>query len=812
MYVCLFVSFTSTNIQAVEDICLQKQAGSLFTLLCNECSEHVAAKVKSLTTFSSSTVGSCDSNGASGSSSSSSRATQLLAATEELWSTHCTQLNTVRNIFLYLDRSFALTNQGAALAPFPPFFLQQQQQQQQQSSSGASPSSVAAASSSSTAQALLVNKVHLITDYGHLVFRAQLCAQPELLSRLIAAVLEAVECYRRGSISTMDLDALASTTQMFQTLALYGSHLEKPLLADSDRFFSMEGTKLISECAPSTFLQMTEKRLREGADMCSGLLFSSATKRPLVECIEKHLLLPHLHQLVERGLGAMLDNDDAHSRRLDLSRIYRLFERVNGLKVLNDGWTEYIKRVGARLMSERPPAVAVPAASAAAGGAGGASAAGAMSPGAKAAAAGAISTAAAAANSSHVVESVLTFYEKLESICRVCFTLGGHYNHHINSGSNNSSTSSSSGGNFSSNNANEVLFRTSMKNAFAHFFNANQNAAAELLARYVDKKMRVEKGVSESEQEAALDSVLKLFRHLQEKDVFEAFYKKHLSKRLLLGKSASYDIERSMLSKLKTECGSNFTAKLEGMFQDMELSRECSTAYVSYLASKPELCSNSSSNTEMNIEVLTSGYWPTVSGASTSSSSGDSSSSGTDDASSAIKNNVPKLLLPPELTTHMDRFNTFYTNKYQGRRLVWNHALERCVVSAYFPKGKKDLEVSLYQALVLRCFSSSLSDAEGAGSESTEKLTLAHIQAATGIETAELRRVLQSLACGVIGTRVLVKEPKGREVNDTDLFCANRDFSHKLFRIKINSIQSKETTEEVTKTHEEVFRDREYQV
>ena len=35
------------------------------------------------------------------------------------------------------------------------------------------------------------------------------------------------------------------------------------------------------------------------------------------------------------------------------------------------------------------------------------------------------------------------------------------------------------------------------------------------------------------------------------KDVFEAFYKKDLAKRLLLGKSASVDAEKSMLLKLK---------------------------------------------------------------------------------------------------------------------------------------------------------------------------------------------------------------------------------------------------------------------
>lgn len=35
------------------------------------------------------------------------------------------------------------------------------------------------------------------------------------------------------------------------------------------------------------------------------------------------------------------------------------------------------------------------------------------------------------------------------------------------------------------------------------------------------------------------------------KDIFEAFYKKDLAKRLLVGKSASVDAEKSMLSKLK---------------------------------------------------------------------------------------------------------------------------------------------------------------------------------------------------------------------------------------------------------------------
>ena len=67
--------------------------------------------------------------------------------------------------------------------------------------------------------------------------------------------------------------------------------------------------------------------------------------------------------------------------------------------------------------------------------------------------------------------------------------------------------------------------------------------------------------------------------HLQGKDVFEAFFKKDLAKRLLLGKSSSTDAEKNMISKLKAECGSQFTNKLEGMFKDMDLSRDIMASF-----------------------------------------------------------------------------------------------------------------------------------------------------------------------------------------------------------------------------------------
>ncbi|KAG4142657.1 hypothetical protein ERO13_D06G143050v2 [Gossypium hirsutum] len=103
---------------------------------------------------------------------------------------------------------------------------------------------------------------------------------------------------------------------------------------------------------------------------------------------------------------------------------------------------------------------------------------------------------------------------------------------------------------------NEVFCNT-IKDSFEHLINLCQNRPAELIAKFLDEKLRDgNKGTSEEELEGTLDKVLVLFRFIQGKDVFEALYKKDLAKRLLLGKSASIDVEKSMISKLKTECGS----------------------------------------------------------------------------------------------------------------------------------------------------------------------------------------------------------------------------------------------------------------
>jgi hypothetical protein len=56
-----------------------------------------------------------------------------------------------------------------------------------------------------------------------------------------------------------------------------------------------------------------------------------------------------------------------------------------------------------------------------------------------------------------------------------------------------------------------------------------------------------------------------------DKDLFHAFYRRALSRRLLSHRSDD-DSERAMLARFRLECGPLFTGKLDGMLNDLGLS------------------------------------------------------------------------------------------------------------------------------------------------------------------------------------------------------------------------------------------------
>lgn len=289
--------------------------------------------------------------------------------------------------------------------------------------------------------------------------------------------------------------------------------------------------------------------------------------------------------------------------------------------------------------------------------------------------------------------------------------------------------------------------------------------------------------------DTVLNELLTLFCHLQAKDVFEAFYKKDLAKRLVLGKVQHPDQERHFLSLLKSECGAGYTSKMEGMFQDVDWSRETMSRYKAAKKTPllPPTASNSPnvSSVEMDVKVLTTGYWP-------------------------VYPQYPNLVLPECLVKPQGDFLDYYKTKYQGRRMQWQYALGSVDVRAQFDR-QYHINMSVCPALVLLCFNEK------------ESWTLPELQQAVGFDDpSEMGRILYNLALGKV--RLLLKHdyenkdkpPEGppkkprSTVDPRDTFTIRKDFTSKQLKIRIFNLQAKESKEERDKTLETVSRDRLY--
>ncbi|XP_061378807.1 cullin-3 isoform X2 [Danaus plexippus] len=339
---------------------------------------------------------------------------------------------------------------------------------------------------------------------------------------------------------------------------------------------------------------------------------------------------------------------------------------------------------------------------------------------------------------------------------------------------------------------NDKIFKHMIASDFEYFLNLN-NKSPEFLSLFIDGKLKKgEKGMSEQEIEAVLDKTMVLFRFLQEKDVFERYYKQHLAKRLLLNKSVSDDSEKNMISKLKTECGCQFTSKLEGMFKDMTVSNTIMEEFKEHVLQS----GNNLHGVDLSVRVLTTGFWPTQSA-------------------------TPKCNIPTAPRSAFDVFRSFYLAKHSGRQLSLQpqlgsadlHATFRAPSTGSPPRSPPSapaapaavrrhiIQVSTFQMCVLLLFNK------------RERLTYEEILNETDIPEKDLVRALQSLAMGKPTQRVLIKHPKTKEIEPSHQFYVNDAFTSKLHRVKIQTVAAKgESEPERRETRNKVDEDRKHEI
>ncbi|KAL0845741.1 hypothetical protein Bca101_018987 [Brassica carinata] len=185
---------------------------------------------------------------------------------------------------------------------------------------------------------------------------------------------------------------------------------------------------------------------------------------------------------------------------------------------------------------------------------------------------------------------------------------------------------------------NQTLFHKALEEAFEIFCNKRVagSSSAELLATFCDNILK-NGGSEELSDEAIEDTlekvwsfvkmvvififsvplesmfnyimlshVVKLLAYISDKDLFAEFYRKKLARTLLFDRSANDDHERSIFTKLKQQCGRQFTSKMEDMVTDLTLARENQTSFEEYLDNNPA----ANPGIDLTVTVLTTGFWP----------------------------------------------------------------------------------------------------------------------------------------------------------------------------------------------------------
>uniref|UniRef100_A0A674C0M1 Cullin 3 n=1 Tax=Salmo trutta TaxID=8032 RepID=A0A674C0M1_SALTR len=316
---------------------------------------------------------------------------------------------------------------------------------------------------------------------------------------------------------------------------------------------------------------------------------------------------------------------------------------------------------------------------------------------------------------------------------------------------------------------NDRLFKQTIAGDFEYFLNLNSRSP-EYLSLFIDDKLK--KGVKGVETDSAS----------------EVLFNRSVSSRLFLTLSFSG-------SPGQTECGCQFTSKLEGMFRDMSISNTTMDEFRQHLQSTAV----SLGGVDLTVRVLTTGYWPTQSA-------------------------TPKCNIPPSPRHAFEVFRRFYLAKHSGRQLTLQHHMGSADLNATFygPIKKEDgsevgvggaqvtgsntrkhiLQVSTFQMTILMLFNN------------REKSMFEEIQQETDIPERELVRALQSLACGKPTQRVLTKEPKSKEIENGHVFTVNDQFTSKLHRVKIQTVAAKqgESDPERKETRQKVDDDRKHEI
>ena len=345
-------------------------------------------------------------------------------------------------------------------------------------------------------------------------FRTHVYADSALRSQVLQGAYDLLTTDRQGSLEGNYRTLLTNAIKMFHVLGVYASDFEPKVVGDSEQFYNSWCESTSSSPEIAHYIEQCHNLMRLETSRCDTFGLDRTTRDTLELHIEDILVEQRQDLLLDTDkVSTLLDRDTSPA----LGLLYSLLRRRRLGEKLRPPFDAYITKRGSEIVFDEQ-------------------------------------------REQDMVPRLLEFKRKLDLVWSTCFQ------------------------------KHEGLGHT-MRESFEGFINKSKRSSmtwgtdnpkpGEMIAKYVDLILKggskaiptvaAAKGEpiaadadessadEESEISSELDQVLELFRFVHGKAVFEAFYKRDLARRLLLGRSASADAEKMMLTRLKSgKCGQSY--------------------------------------------------------------------------------------------------------------------------------------------------------------------------------------------------------------------------------------------------------------
>ncbi|GMG06876.1 unnamed protein product [[Candida] boidinii] len=347
---------------------------------------------------------------------------------------------------------------------------------------------------------------------------------------------------------------------------------------------------------------------------------------------------------------------------------------------------------------------------------------------------------------------------------------------------------------------NNEAFVKALDNASQKFINNNliatpnpkirQSKTPEILAKYSDDLLK------KKDEDMSVDELMTIFKFIEDKDSFETWFRRFLSKRLMLSNMSQYEEEQEefLIQKLNDANSIEYTHKISNMFTDIRISNDLGSYYRETLLKEKEINNKNNNN---NSGITTNGsqvkyindFEPRIL---------DSSS-----WTGLFKSNNESFILPKELIGTLDKFEDIYDSKHSGRKLNWIWNRSRCEVKANIAKPGKpsfSFKLTLFQLGLLLPFNDE------------ETLTTSKLIEITALNP----EVLKNNLIPIVKSRVLTQNPPGEEymLKSNTTYTITKNYNSKKMKMNLSlgvkNVESKqedlETSKEVERRHHEALK------